>query len=438
MAARRVCITGIGIVSPLGSDRDTTWRRVLAGDSGAGPITQFHATTWPTTFACEVTGFALSPAAIPEAHRPYLNRPSEFGVQAALEAMADAGFTAGDASTLRLPDLCGYDSERFGVSIGASIGAISPHHLASMLAGMEVKEGLPDLSSKVESAREGTHIVMKNHPGTLAALLSARWSALGPVTTIHTACASSGQSLGQAYLQIKRGEADVMLAGGADSLAGELLLAGFCLLGALSRRNDDPQAASRPFDKGRDGFVASEGAAMLILEEYGRAKARGARIYGEFAGYGETESAYRITDLPENGRGIVEAMALAIKDAKIAVEDVHYINAHGTSTELNDRVEALAVRRLFGARGAKPMISSTKSETGHLISAAGAMEAAFTALCVYEGRVPPTRNLYNTDCGDDLDFVAGKMREAPVYAALSNSIGFGGSNSVVAIKRHEA
>jgi 3-oxoacyl-(acyl-carrier-protein) synthase len=433
---RRVCITGIGMVSPLGNDRESTWRRVLAGDSGAGAITQFHAKTWPTTFACEVSNFNLSRDAIPAEHRLYLNRPSEFGVEAALEAMCDSGLISAGAltgaATGSLEEF--YSPERFGVSIGASIGAISPHALAKMLVGMEVKEGLPQLSSTIERA-EGTNIVLKNHPGTLAALLSARWHAYGPVTTIHTACASSGQSLGQAYLQIQRGEADVMLAGGADSLAGELLLAGFCLLGALSRRNEDPLAASRPFDRERDGFVASEGAAMLVLEEYSRAVARGARIYAEFAGYGETESAYRITDLPENGRGIVEAMSLAVKDAGLALEDINYINAHGTSTELNDRVEALAVRRLFGARGVKPMVSSTKSETGHLISAAGAMEAAFSTLSVYEGKVPPTRNLYNTDCGDDIDFIANTMREKPIYAALSNSVGFGGSNSVIAIKR---
>jgi 3-oxoacyl-[acyl-carrier-protein] synthase II len=326
--------------------------------------------------------------------------------------------------------------ERFGIAIGAGIGAISPKGLAEILAGMEVKEGLPDLSRTVERSRDH-HIVLKNHPGTLAALLSARWLAHGPLTTIHTACASSGQSLGQAFMQIRRGEADAVLAGGADSLAGELLLAGFCLLGALSTRNDDPKAASRPFDKDRDGFVASEGAAMLILEERERARARGARIYAEVAGYAETESAYRITDLPENGRGIVEAMKLAVEDAALDFADIQYINAHGTSTQLNDRVEALAVRRVFGARGLRPMVSSTKSEVGHLISAAGAMEAAFSTLAVHDGKVPPTRNLYHSDCGDDIDFVAHTAREVPVQAALSNSIGFGGSNSVICVKRHD-
>jgi 3-oxoacyl-[acyl-carrier-protein] synthase II len=420
---RRVVVTGMGIVSPLGNTRESTWRRVLAGDSGARYITQFAAETWPTKFACEVHDFALAKGAVNPGHELYLNRPSEFGAQAALEAMLDSG-VAGTVA-----------SERFGVSIGAGIGAISPKGLAELLAGMEVQDGLPDLGRAVEHRRDN-HIVLKNHPGTLAALLSARWQAFGPITTIHTACASSGQSLGQAFLQIRRGEVDAVLAGGADSLAGELLLAGFCLLGAVSTRNDDPAAASRPFDRDRDGFVASEGAAMLVLEERERALKRGATIYGEVAGYAETESAYRITDLPENGRGIVEAMQLAVEDARLDLGAIRYINAHGTSTQLNDRVEALAVRRVFGEHGHKPMVSSTKSEVGHLISAAGAMEAAFTTLAVRHGLVPPTRNLHHTDCGDDIDFVAHTAREASVPAALSNSIGFGGSNSVICIKRH--
>ena len=424
MTQRRVVITGIGMVSPLGNTAAETWRRVLAGESGARPITQFRAETWPTRFACEVDGFRLGETAVHPQHRRYLNRPSEFGAQAALEAMLDSGVDGTVA-----PD-------RLGIAIGAGIGAISPHNLAKMLAGMEVREGLPDLSERVEKA-EGQYLILKNHPGTLAMLLSARWRATGPITTIHTACASSGQSLGQAFLQIRRGEADVMLAGGADSLAGELLLAGFCLLGALSTRNSDPAAASRPFDKDRDGFVASEGAAMLVLEEREHALARGAKIYAEFAGYAETESAYRITDLPEDGRGIVEAMELAVRDAGLRHHDVHYVNAHGTSTQLNDRVEALAIRRVFGSKGHQPMVSSTKSVVGHLISAAGAMEAAFTTLCVAQGLVPPTRNLFHTDCGDDIDFVAHEHRRYPVFAALSNSIGFGGSNSVVAVKRHD-
>lgn len=406
---RRVVLTGIGIVSPLGLTREETWRRVLAGESGARYITRFDATTWPVKFMCEVDNFKLSEGAADQTWARFLNRPSSFGLEAALEAMNDSGV----AKSL--------DHDRFGVSVGASIGGISPLTLGRLLQDSEIPAE--------------AHALLRNHPGTLAALLAARWNARGPMTTIHTACASSGQSLGQAFLQIRRGEADVMIAGGADSLSGEFLLAGFCLLGALSTRNDDPQSASRPFDKDRDGFVASEGAAMVILEEYEHARARGAKIYAEFGGYGETEAAYRITDMPEDGRGIVEAMVYAVQDAGMAFSDVHYINAHGTSTQLNDRVEAFGVRKVFGGRGFHPMVSSTKSEVGHLISAAGAMEAAFCALAIARGQVPPTRNLIQSDCGDDVDLVAQIARESKVYAALSNSIGFGGSNSVVLLRK---
>jgi 3-oxoacyl-[acyl-carrier-protein] synthase II len=421
---RRVVITGIGIVSPLGHSKEETWTRVVQGESAARPITQFAASNWPTRIACEVQNFSLPENAVATDLRCYLNRPSEFGASAALDAIEESRIIGT------------VDPHRFGVAIGASIGALSPQNLARMLAGMEVKAGLPSLSATIENTKE-PYMVIRNHPGTLAAILSARWGALGPVTTIHTACASSGQSIGQAYLQIQRGEADAMIAGGADSLAGELLLAGFCLLGALSTRNDDPSAASRPFDKDRDGFVASEGAAILILEERERALARNAPIYAELAGYGETESAYRITDLPEDGRGIVEAMELAIRDSGLEKKEIHHINAHGTSTQLNDRVETHAIRRVFGSHGFMPMTSSTKSEIGHLISAAGAMEAAFITLAVQDGLIPPTRNLWKSDCGEGVDLVAHEAKRYPIYAAMSNSIGFGGSNSVVIVKRHE-
>ena len=328
------------------------------------------------------------------------------------------------------------DPQKFGVAIGASIGAISPSQLAHLLVGMPIEEGLPLLSQTVNKTNQ-RFLTMRNHPGTLGTLLCSQWHAKGPMTTIHTACASSGQSLGQAYLQIKRGDCDVMLAGGADSLAGELLLAGFCLLGTLSTRNDAPEKASRPFDRERDGFVASEGAAMLILEEKQHAIRRGAKIYAHFAGYGETASAYRITDLPEDGRGIVEAMVHAVNDAQLDWTDIHYINAHGTSTQLNDRIEAQGIRRVFGSRHCYPAISSTKSEIGHLISAAGAMEAAFTALALRDQIAPPTINLVHTDCGDDLNFIREKAVSLRIEAAISNSIGFGGSNSVIALSRYK-
>lgn len=409
---RRVVITGIGIVSPLGKSREETWRRVLAGEGAAQAISRFDARTWPVKFMCEVQDFHMRPEATDATWSAFLNRPSSFGMEAALEAIQDSKIEGR------------YDPDRMGVSVGASIGGIAPMTLGRMIGD----------GDSGETSDEG-QALLRNHPGTLAALLAARWNARGPTSTIHTACASSGQSLGQAFLQIRRGEADVMIAGGADSLAGEFLLAGFCLLGALSRRNENPGAASRPFDKDRDGFVAGEGAAMLVLEELSHAKARGAPIYAEFAGYGETEAAYRITDMPEDGRGIVEAMEYAVQDGGLQLSDVHYINAHGTSTQLNDRVEAHAVRKVFGARGHHPMVSSTKSEIGHLISAAGAMEAAFSALAVARDLVPPTRNLFHSDCGDGVDLVARTMRQQPVFAALSNSIGFGGSNSVVMVRK---
>lgn len=414
---RRVAITGIGIVCSLGNDRETTWKRILKGESGADYIAAFDARTWPTKFACEVKNFKLHEDAVAEAARPFLSRPGTFGVQAALEAMKDAGIEGK------------FDGERFGVAIGASVGGLSPVGVAQVMAG---KTRVAMATGELQGE---TTAMMRNHPGTLAGLLSARWGALGPVTTIQTACASSGQSVGQGFLQIQRGEADVVLAGGADSLQSEMLLGGFCLLGALSRRNDDPKAASRPFDKDRDGFVAGEGAAMLILEELSHAKARGAKIYAEISGYGETESAYRITDMPEDGTGINEAMEIAVQDSGLKHADIQYINAHGTSTQLNDRVECFSVRKIFGGRGAHPMMSSTKSEIGHLISAAGGMEAAFCALAVRDSLAPPTRNLFHSDCGHDVDLVAHEARATKIYATLSNSIGFGGSNSSLLIKR---
>lgn len=411
---RRVCVTGIGIVSSVGADRDSTWNNIIGGRSGASHIEAFDAVGWPTDFACEVKDFTLPAGSVDLDYRRYLNRPMSFGLAAALEAMTDSEVEG-----------C-VDPYRFAVSVGSNIGALPASFISAYLQAMHRQEHLP-VKKLVGECRNRD--ALKNHPGTLAGLLSMRWNARGLPTTIQTACASSGQSLGHAFQQVARGNADVVLAGGADSLSAEMLLAGFCLIGALSRRNDNPTAASRPFDRDRDGFVAGEGAAMLILEERAHAMNRGAKIYAELSGYGETASAYRITDLPANGRGIVEAMKNAMRQGKLGYEEVHYINAHGTSTELNDRIEALAIRRVFGARGKIPRVSSTKSCTGHLISAAGALEAALTVLAIYHQIVPPTINLQQSDCGDDINFVPNHAQECSLFGALSNSIGFGGSNS---------
>lgn len=413
---RRVCVTGIGIVSSIGGNRETSWRNVLNGVSGADYITAFDAKGWPTEFACEVKGFELPADAIDASLLKYLNRPMTYGMAAALEAMVDSGVQQS------------IQPKRFGISVGSNIGALSANHIHAYLMATENSSHNP-VKDIVHNGLNRD--ALKNHPGTLGGLLSMRWNANGPLTTIQTACASSGQSLGHAYQQIRRGTADVILAGGADSLAAEMLLAGFCLIGALSRRNDAPKEASRPFDRDRDGFVSGEGSAMLVLEEMEHAVKRGANIYAEVSGYGETASAYRITDLPANGRGIVEAMKTAVQQGKINLEDVHYVNAHGTSTELNDRVEALAVRRVFGSRGSIPRMSSTKSCTGHLISAAGALEAAFSVLAIRDQVAPPTANLENTDCGEDINFVPQTAQNCEIFGAISNSIGFGGSNSSV-------
>lgn len=412
MTKRQVVITGIGAVTALGNDAESTWQAALAGKSGADKIRQFDASSWSSTFACEVKDFEMNDAALASEHRPYLGRFSSFGMQAALEAMEDAGLADGKPR------------ERLGISVGSGIGPVTP---IEVLSYSSVPHAHLNANNQVHTLR--------NHPGTLAALLAARWRAEGPSTTIHTACASSGQSLGQAFWQILRGDADIMLAGGADSLSAELHLAGFCLIGTLSKRNDDPKAGSRPFDRDRDGFVAGEGAAMLVLEEKQHAIKRGARIYAEFAGYGESLSAFRITDLHPEGRGVIEAMEVAIKQSGLGYDAINYINAHGTSTELNDRVEAMCIRKIFGERGCKPLVSSTKSMTGHLISAAGALEAFFCVLALRDGKVPPTINLHATDCGDGLDLVANTSRAADVTAALSNSVGFGGSNSALVVRK---
>ncbi len=408
MTNRRVVVTGIGIVSSLGMGAEETWKRVCEGESGADYIRAFDAEDWPTQVACEVKNFQLQDEARQGIKDELICRPVGFGLQAAFEAIAESGIE-GKITPFR-----------FGVSVGASAGAVSPELLVHSLNDQD----------EAGSVSPEVYPMIRNHPGMLASLLSTRYKARGLVTTHHTACSSSGQSLGNAYLQIKRGDCDAMLAGGADSLSSELLLSGFCLLGTLSTRNTSPKAASRPFDRGRDGFVPGEGAAFFILEEYEHAKKRGAKIYCEFSGYGETESAYRITDLPPDGRGIREAMQHAIEQGGVCENDVTYINAHGTATQLNDRIESLAIRNVFGSKGAHPFISSTKSETGHMIAAAGAIEAAFCALSIRDGIIPPTANLEDCDCGDDLAFVIKKV-ESNVSSTLSNSIGFGGTNTSI-------
>lgn len=422
MKSKRVVITGIGIVSPLGNNREDTWKGIINGISAADYIKQFDASSWPVKFSCEVKNFNISENAFCKEDAIFLNRTHTFGLQSALESMQDSGLINYE-----------YEQDKIGISIGTNIGALKPLSIANLL---------PTLSEKVQQNLTSNgiideKIIFRNHPSSLSIMLAKRWGIRGPIYTIQTACSSSAQAIGQAFLSIKRNEADIMLCGGSDSLLSELLLAGFCLIGTLSKRNDDPSRGSRPFDKDRDGFVVGEGASMLILEDLDHALQRSAKIYAEIVGYGETESAYRITDLPEDGRGIKEAMLDCISQSNLKLSQINYINAHGTSTILNDMIEAKVIEDIFSKQNYFPAVSSTKSEIGHLISAAGAIELAFCALSIRDGIIPPSINLDNTDCGKNINLVANHAQTQKVYAAMSNSIGFGGSNSCIIIKQYE-
>jgi 3-oxoacyl-[acyl-carrier-protein] synthase II len=369
-----------------------------------------------------VKDFCFPRTALDSKFDDWRTRANEFGLASAMEAMTDSGLEQHVS-----PD-------RFGVSVGVGIGTITPTSVASLLGDVDMEHLVDDLARALEQNFD-RNFLARNHPGMLAALIASRWMAAGPQSTVYTACTSSGQSIGQAFLQIQRGEVDAVLAGGSDSIAGELYHAAFCLLSALSKRNSDPSTASRPFDRDRDGFVPSEGAAMLVLEEREHALARGAKIWGEILAYGDTANAWRITDLPEDGAGIVSAMEQAVSKAGIGWKDVDYVNAHGTSTPLNDRIEAAALDRVFTSRGAYPWISSTKSVVGHLISAAGALELAFCCLAMRDGVVPPTQNLFDTDCSKTLKFVAREPLRAEIKIAMSNLLGFGGSNAVLIVRK---
>lgn len=418
---RRVAVTGIGIVSPLGNTREQAWQRLIAGESGAAYIRQFDATGWPVRIACEVKGFKTTD---PEfvADKTPRNRPAEFGLQAAWEAMTDSGL----AGKTR--------SDRLAVFIGAGNDAISPQQIVDMLRGYVFNDNLKGLAAFL-TQHSPDALMRANEPGLLAALLSKRWQAGAGHTTIETACAAGAQSIGHGFRAIVDGDADYVLSCGADSLAGELLFAGFCLLGVLSSKNINPVAASRPFDAERDGFVAGEGAASLVLEEWEHAKKRGAKIYAEVVGFGESANAYRVTDLPETGYGAVQSMRAALKSASLDPEDIDYINAHGTATIQNDVVEARAIREVFMREGHAPAVSSTKSATGHLIAAAGSIECAFTALAVHDGVMPPTLNFAKTDCGHDLKVIGAKAEKAAITYAMSNSFGFGGTNATLILRK---
>jgi beta-ketoacyl-acyl-carrier-protein synthase II len=410
LSARRVVVTGIGLVTPLGIGLEKTWKALCAGESGIARITRFDPTDYPTQIAGEVKDF--DPAAFIEKKEiKKMDLFIHFAVGAAQLAAEDAGLK-----------VTSENAERVGVYIGSGIGGLSSIETYHKV----LQDKGPDRVSPFFIPMT----IINLASGQVAIRLGAR----GPNSCAVTACATGNNCIGDAFRLIQRGDADVMVAGGAEAAVTPLGVAGFGAARALSRRNDEPTRASRPFDRDRDGFVLGEGAGVLVLEELEVATRRGARIYAEIVGYGMTADAYHITAPPDNGEGAVRCMELVIRDAGVAKEDIGYINAHGTST-FADKVETMAIKQVFGERAYRIPVSSTKSMTGHLLGAAGGIEAAFSVLAIHRGLLPPTINLDHPDPECDLDYVPGHARETSVHVVLSNSFGFGGVNACLLFKK---
>jgi 3-oxoacyl-[acyl-carrier-protein] synthase II len=404
-------VTGVGAVTPVGLDIPSTWEALLAGKSGAAPIARFDTSQHSTKFACDVKGF--------DAER-YFSRPearkmdvyTQYLLVAADEAMRDSGLDVGRE-----------DPTRFGCILGTGIG------------GIQELEATKELFLERGPSRVSPFFIPKMMSNALAGQAAIRFGLQGTCFATSSACASAGHAIGMAIRAIQWGECDMMLTGGSEAATTALSLAGFCSLKALSTRNDAPERASRPFDRDRDGFVMGEGSGVLILEELERARARGAEILAECVGYGSTDDAYHITAPQDDGGGAVRAIELALRDGGIAPERVQYVNAHGTSTELNDKIETLALKKVLGEHARRIQVSSTKSMTGHLLGASGAIELVFTALAIRRGVVPPTINYENPDPNCDLDYVPNEARELAIDVAFSNSLGFGGHNTCLALAR---
>jgi len=411
MTRRRVVVTGLGIVSPVGVRVAPAWEAILAARSGIGPITRFDASTFPTRIAGEVKDFDVGQFLSAKEARRY-DTFIHYGLVSTMEAVKDAGLEG-----------YGGDMERVGVCIGSGIG------------------GLPLIEETGRAYAEGgvrkisPFFVPGSISNMISGLVSIQYGYKGPNLAMVTACSTANHSLGEAGRLIEYGDADVMIAGGAEATVSPLGVGGFCAARALSTRNDDPTSASRPWDVDRDGFVLGEGAGVLVLEEYEHAKARGARIYCELAGYGMSADAHHITAPPEDGDGARRSMLNALRNARMAPSEIDYINAHGTSTPVGDVAECIAVRRAFGDHASKLAVSSTKSMTGHLLGAAGGVEAIFTVLAIRDQVAPPTANLVKQDSHCDLDFVPLAARKMSIRAALSNSFGFGGTNATLVFRQ---
>ncbi|MHB8562994.1 MAG: beta-ketoacyl-ACP synthase II [Acidiferrobacteraceae bacterium] len=411
MNKRRVVITGIGILSPVGIGVRENWDAVVSGRSGIGPVTQFDATGFPSTIAGEVKGFDPKQF-LSEKDARRMDRFIQLGMAAGIEAVRDSGIEVNEAT-----------AERIGVHIGSGIGGV---HTIEATTLQYADKG---------HRRISPFYIPMSIINMIAGNLSIMFGFKGPNLATVTACATSTHAIGEAGRIIEYGDADVMVAGGAEATVTPTSLAGFGNAKALSGRNDDPERASRPWDRDRDGFVLSEGAGVVILEELEHARARGARIYAELAGFGMSGDAYHMTSPPEDGEGAARCMRYALRNAGLAADDVQYINAHGTSTPAGDLAETFAIKSAFGSHARRLAISSTKSMTGHLLGAAGGVEAIFTALAIHHGIAPPTINLVNPDPSCDLDYVPNVARPLKIEAAMSNSFGFGGTNGSLVLRR---
>ncbi|MGC3964369.1 MAG: beta-ketoacyl-ACP synthase II [Rhodocyclaceae bacterium] len=411
MTRRRVVVTGLGIISPVGNSVATAWDNIINGRSGIGRVTRFDVSGFPTQIAGEVKDFDVANYLSPKEARRY-DTFIHYGLAAAIDALKDAGIG-------EQPE----NAERIGVCIGSGIG------------------GLPMIEETHEAAREvgvkkiSPFFVPGSIINMISGILSINYGFKGPNFATVSACATGNHSIGEAQRLIEYGDADIMVAGGAESTVSPLGMGGFCAAKALSTRNDDPAAASRPWDMGRDGFVLGEGAGVLVLEEYEHAKARGAKIYCELAGYGMSSDAYHITAPSEGGEGASRSIVNALRNGRTNADEVHYVNAHGTSTPLGDIAETLAAKRAFGDHVKQVAMSSTKSMTGHLLGGAAGIEAVFSTLAIHHQIAPPTINLVEPDPACDLDYVPNVARQMKINVAISNSFGFGGTNSTLVFRK---
>ncbi len=424
---RRVVVTGIGMVNPMGHDPETVWSGLKESKSGVARTTLFDATGFPTQISAEVKNWEIDSCGESIEHWQNRGRHTKFAAGAAKQAITDSHV---------LPSIS--DPTRFGVYLGSGEGNQDFTTFSKMMAAA-IANGTYDGSKFIQAGLEllNPAAELEQEPNMPAAHIAAMLNAQGPNFNCLTACAASSQAVGEATELIRRGDADVMLAGGAHSMIHPFGVTGFNLLTALSESNEEPTKASRPFDRLRNGFVLGEGSAMVILEELDSAKNRGAKIYGEIAGYGTTADAYRITDIPPDGHGGIAAMRMAIRDADLTPDHIDYVNAHGTSTTVNDKVESKACREVFGARADNVPVSSTKSMMGHLIAAAGVTEMIVCLLAMRDSVIPPTINYENPDPECDLDYVPNHARDASVRYALNNSFGFGGQNICLCLSRFE-